>query len=411
MSWTTIQLGSREHYAIPIALYGDCCLDRLITDTWLSKAASKVIQPFLASLAARRSCQLPDSKVSSNTLGRLMIDAKLRVGGRTYWDSIVERNKWFGEWAAKQSAKVGSSTVFSYCYTARLPFAESRNRGARCILGQIDPGPREEEVVLEATRNYRHLAPPADRAPQKYWDLWRQELAMADKIVVNSPWSAKLLVEEGVPTAKLVEIPLVYERADSTCGEWRVTSDESGEGKLKSGKAEPKTGPSQRLKALFLGSVILRKGVGQLFDAIKMLKSEPVDFTFAGPIGVRIPDEISQLQNVRFLGAVDKAMAEKLYRESDVFLFSTLSDGFGLTQLEALGHGLPVIASTHCGQVVDDRISGLVLPEVTPQAIAEAVLALVRDRDLLAELKSNAQVPDKCHPRHLASALLALGKS
>jgi glycosyltransferase involved in cell wall biosynthesis len=180
---------------------------------------------------------------------------------------------------------------------------------------------------------------------------------------------------------------------------------------LKSGKAEPKTGPSQRLKALFLGSVILRKGVGQLFDAIKMLKSEPVDFTFAGPIGVRIPDEISQLQNVRFLGAVDKAMAEKLYRESDVFLFSTLSDGFGLTQLEALGHGLPVIASTHCGQVVDDRISGLVLPEVTPQAIAEAVLALVRDRDLLAELKSNAQVPDKCHPRHLASALLALGKS
>ena len=156
---------------------------------------------------------------------------------------------------------------------------------------------------------------------------------------------------------------------------------------------------------LFLGSVILRKGVGQLFDAIRMLRNEPVDFTFAGPIGVKIPDEISQLPSVRFLGPVAKATAEKLYCESGVFLFPTLSDGFGLTQLEALGHGLPVIASTHCGQVVEDRVSGLVLPEVSPEAIAGAIMQLARDRDFLDRLKANARVPDKCHPRHLAPAL------
>jgi glycosyltransferase involved in cell wall biosynthesis len=172
-----------------------------------------------------------------------------------------------------------------------------------------------------------------------------------------------------------------------------------------------KSGNAKKLKALFLGSVILRKGVGQLFDAIKMLKSEPVDFTFAGPIGIKIPDDVSRMTNVRFLGPVDKATAESLYRDSDVFLFPTLSDGFGLTQLEALGHGLPVIASMNCGQVVEDRVSGLVLPEVSPEVIAEAVLELVRDRDLLARLKANARVPDKCHPRHLAPALLALEKS
>jgi glycosyltransferase involved in cell wall biosynthesis len=111
---------------------------------------------------------------------------------------------------------------------------------------------------------------------------------------------------------------------------------------------------------------------------------------------------------VRFLGPVDKATAQRLYRDSDVFLFPTLSDGFGLTQLEALGAGLPVIASRNCGRVVEDRVSGLVLPEVTPKAIADAIMELVRDRDLLATLKANARVPDKCHPRYLAPALLAL---
>jgi glycosyltransferase involved in cell wall biosynthesis len=334
-----------------------------------------------------------------------MIDAKLRMRGAGYWDSISERNEWFAEWAAKQSAKADSSIVFSYSYTARQAFAEARSRGARCILGQIDPGPREEEVVFEATKKYRHLAPPTDRAPQKYWDLWREEIAMADKIIVNSPWSAQLLMEAGVDAAKLVEIPLVYERAELPVG-----SLQSSVEPLATRHLPHVTGSRPRLRVLFLGSVILRKGVGQLFDAIKMLRDESLDFTFAGPVGVKIPDDVSRMPNVRFLGPVDKAAAARLYREADVFLFPTLSDGFGLTQLEALGHGLPVIASRNCGQVVENRLNGLVLGEVTPAAIADSIMELVHDRDLLAKLKSNARVPDKCHPRHLAPALLALAK-
>jgi hypothetical protein len=62
----------------------------------------------------------------------------------------------------------------------------------------------------------------------------------------------------------------------------------------------------------------------------------------------------------------------------------------------------------NCGQVVENRVSGLVLSEVTPEAIAEAMMELARDRDLLSKVKANARVPDKCHPRHLAPALLAL---
>jgi glycosyltransferase involved in cell wall biosynthesis len=68
-----------------------------------------------------------------------------------------------------------------------------------------------------------------------------------------------------------------------------------------------------------------------------------------------------------------------------VFLFPTLSDGFGLTQLEAQAWQLPLITSRFCGEVVQDQVNGVVLPEVTGEAIA-AVL-----RDFLAA------------PQHLAS--------
>ena len=389
MSWTSIQLGSREHYAVPRALDSAGKLDCLITDTWLSSGAAALVRPFHPSLAGRRHERLPDSKVRSNTAGRLLTDLRLRRQRKSSWSTVLERNAWFGAWAADQSAKAGSPVVFSYSYTAKLPFAEAKRRGALCILGQIDPGPREEEVVAQQTTAYLHLAPPDEKAPTEYWQLWREEIELADKIVVNSPWSAKLLVEAGIDAAKLVEIPLVYESGGSM---------EHGAGSLE-------RRPSKRLQALFLGSVILRKGVGQLFDAIRMLRNEPVDFTFAGPIGVRIPDDISSLSQVRFLGPVDKATAQKLYRDSDVFLFPTLSDGFGLTQLEALGHGLPVIASRNCGVVVEHGVSGVVLPEVSPETIADEIMKLANNRDALHALRAGVRLPNVCSPSELAVRL------
>ena len=389
MTWTSIQLGSREHYAVPRALDSAGKLDCLITDTWLSSGAAALVRPFHPSLAGRRHERLPDSKVRSNTAGRLLTDLRLRRQRKSSWSTVLERNAWFGAWAADQSAKAGSPVVFSYSYTAKLPFAEAKRRGALCILGQIDPGPREEEVVAQQTTAYLHLAPPDEKAPTEYWQLWREEIELADKIVVNSPWSAKLLVEAGIDAAKLVEIPLVYESGGSM---------EHGAGSLE-------RRPSKRLQALFLGSVILRKGVGQLFDAIRMLRNEPVDFTFAGPIGVRIPDDISSLSQVRFLGPVDKATAQKLYRDSDVFLFPTLSDGFGLTQLEALGHGLPVIASRNCGVVVEHGVSGVVLPEVSPETIADEIMKLANNRDALHALRAGVRLPDACSPSELTARL------
>lgn len=417
MIWTTIQLGSREHYAVAVALHEAGLLEWCITDAWLSPLASSALRPFLASLAARRNDRLPDAKVKSNTAGRLLTDSRLKLRRLSPWPLIMERNTWFGRWAEKELRTSEATVVFSYSYTARLPFAQAQKQGKRCILGQIDPGPREVDVVLEATLNYQHFAISAGRAPQNYFELWRDEIALADKIIVNSPWSANLLIEAGVDSGKIVEVPLVYAREtrSNVHGAWsrgeHVASHHLSNIRVSACQYVSVSRNRPRLNALFLGSIILRKGVGQLFDAIKMLRNEPVDFTFAGPIGVKISDEISSLTNIRFLGPVDQEKAEELYQTSDFFLFPTLSDGFGLTQLEALGHGLPVISSRNCALVTEDRVNGLVLNNVSPESIAEAIMELVRDPDLLARLKANACVPDKYHPRHLAPALMASSTS
>jgi glycosyltransferase involved in cell wall biosynthesis len=408
MSWICCQLGSREHYAVPAALHKEGELSVLLADTWVTKAEARLLSSIAPNLAARRNDSIPDALVRRANAGRFVYEARVRLQRISSWDACMYRISWFGQWCAKQLESCDGDTVFSYSYNAQWPFEVAKKSGMRCVLDLIDLAWMEEEMTRRLAADYLELdLGQTIDAPKEYWDGLRREIEMADRIIVNSEWSRKNWIEAGVDAAKLVEVPLVYELAESSGGRSQLADRNS----LVTSHSQHVTGDSRRLRALFLGSVILRKGVGQLFDAIRILKNEPVDFTFAGPIGIKIPDDVSRMPNVRFLGPVDKATAERLYRESDVFLFPTLSDGFGLTQLEALGHGLPVIASTHCGQVVEDRVSGLVLSEVTPEAIADAIMELVRDRDLLARLKANARVPDKCHPRHLAPALLALEKS
>ena len=74
----------------------------------------------------------------------------------------------------------------------------------------------------------------------------------------------------------------------------------------------------------------------------------------------------------------------------DVFIFPTLSDGFGITQLEAMSYGLPVIASRNCGDIVQDQVNGLLLSDVTSDNIYIALYECIKDIKLLRKWSNNA---------------------
>lgn len=352
-------------------------LHQLITDSWVSPRFQPLVAKLSKSLSLRRHNGIPDDKVRSATCGRLLLDFSMRAKGLEGWPAIIKRNNWFQKWAANhvKRAKGKADVCFSYSYTARLPFEIARDNGMRCILGQIDPGPIEHEVVDAATQEYEELRLKDDIRPaQIYWDEWRSEVEMSDSIIVNSEWSKELLVRQHIPVSKIHVVPLAYE-APAYTKESRS---------LKPRDAE--------ITVLFLGQVILRKGIGQLFDAIRLLSDAPIRFVIAGPLGVKVPQDVTSNPRVTFTGAVDGATARKLYQQADVFILPTLSDGFAITQLEALAYGVPVIASRFCGEVVKHEETGLLLDRVTGASIAEALLGLTQG-DLLAHMQANATVP------------------
>jgi glycosyltransferase involved in cell wall biosynthesis len=85
---------------------------------------------------------------------------------------------------------------------------------------------------------------------------------------------------------------------------------------------------------------------------------------------------------------VDDETLAKLYSSSDVFIFTSYKESFGLPPLEAMASGTAV-ATTDCGGIRDYAINGhnsLITPPGNPSAIADAVIRVLNDQRLRDKL-------------------------
>lgn len=410
------QIGAREHYAIPRALHASGELAGLFTDFWVPPGHFFGRLPGARRLRDRWHADLAKASVHAPNGCMLAFELKQRLAGKSGWDAILARNELFQQWAVRELAKVSdqgpsipsrsapmgtrgtarrsSPTVFSYSYAARDIFRHAKARGWRTVLGQIDPGPEEERIVATEGARYHHLASAWQPAPASYWETWREELALADRILVNSDWSRQCLLREGVPDEKMQVVPLVYQVGTDlsigpTCpptaaqGRSMQWADLEKTNPPIGGPAAPdKVGRLRKdapTRLLFLGQINLRKGVARLLDAMRLLQDEPVELTLAGPSEID-PAAWADLPRVRWIGPVPRSEVGRHYPEADLFMLPTLSDGFAITQLEAMAHGLPVMASKHCGAAVTHGRNGWILEDLEPETIAAAIRMAMHER-------------------------------
>lgn len=106
-------------------------------------------------------------------------------------------------------------------------------------------------------------------------------------------------------------------------------------------------------------------GAGETSDAVKALVAQ-----------------LGLAERVRFLGEQDEVAA--LLRSSDILASTSGSESFSLVAVEAMGCGLPVVATRSGGteEIVVDQETGLLVPTGDVHAVAEALVRLASDREL-----------------------------
>jgi glycosyltransferase involved in cell wall biosynthesis len=430
MNWICAQIGAREHYAIPRVLHREGKLGRLYTDFWAS-APWRVLGRVTgkASLATRFHPELADAPISAFNFQTIKASREsfsnpyegfLQVGeafGRRVVSDLQKRtrDKGRGPRASEMTPKAldaRRSTLdaplifFSYDTGFLEPARWIKERGGRAIVCQMDPARYEIDLVKAEEKRWHGWAKRSVDVPEAYFKRREDEWAIADLIMINSEWSRQALIRQGVPQDKLVVVPLAYE-APPVKG--RETRDEGFNSSFRSQVSSfTKKKP---LRVLFLGQVILRKGIQYLIEAAKLLKDESIHFDVVGSIGISREAVASAPENMTFHGPVSRDHTEEFYLKANLFVLPTLSDGFALTQLEAMAHGVPIVSTPNCGEVVSDGVDGFIVPAGDTMALAEAFQLLLQDPEKLREMSeaTKAKVEQLSLPR-LAENLAALGK-
>ena len=83
----------------------------------------------------------------------------------------------------------------------------------------------------------------------------------------------------------------------------------------------------------------------------------------------------------------------KLYKSSDIYLSSSLLEGFSIANVEALASGLPLIVTNIPGnRDLHDASHSLLIEPRSPKAIAEACIKLLQNDDLRTKMGDSALV-------------------
>jgi len=160
-----------------------------------------------------------------------------------------------------------------------------------------------------------------------------------------------------------------------------------------------KLGPT----VLASGGIKMRKGTHILIAAMALVRQHIPDVQLV-ITGVQTdPDYLAMIRRrieetglqdcVHLAGLVDEETLVSWYQNADVFALPSLSvggkfEGFGLVFLEASAAGLPVIGTTGSGieEAIIDGETGLLIPQDNPAILADAILRLLTDPALRAQM-------------------------
>ncbi len=374
------QEGSRQTYGVPVSFHRLNMLRFMYVDIWCSSGRSLLRHgpAKVRALATRFNSEIPPDRIVAFTVAATLWRASQNLRRRKLSRyEMSEEFCSFGRWYALQIrrhlAQIELDSEIDHFFGFNSNCLEALEllgeRQIFTVLDQVDPGLVEEDIVLAEAERWPGWEGSPGRMSQSYWDRVKAEWAAANLVLVNSNWSREALVRQGVPDEKIIVVPLALDVAHD-----HVLTPVNPEGPL---------------KVLWLGSVILRKGIQYLVEAARKLERLNVEFLLAGPLGISEHAVRSFPCNIKVLGRVTRDQLSVHYRQAHVFVLPTLSDGYAITQLEAMAHGLPVVTTPNCGNVVTDGVDGLIVPARDSQALADAIARLDADRQLLRAMSAN----------------------
>ncbi len=346
-----------HYYYLAHALFRVGALHRFVTSVGLmgdSEAPKWLPAYWRRRLETRRFADLPPERVRRQWLPELlqkMLPLVKISGDRANWVN----NNLFDLLALRA---VEPCDTFHFVNSIGLFSAtKARKLGATLICDVREAHPDFQLSVL--SHEYERLGLGSHMAKPSYYWRMKSELSIADYIFVPSTFARDTLISQGIDQSKICT--LMYGVDTSIFRE----------------------APSNRepFSVIYAGRITPGKGIHYLLEAVTQLGLSSDQVLLVGTIDPIMQPILSGYRGTfHHINAVPRSELPALYHRASVFVFPSLTDAFGLTVIEAMACGLPVVVTSSTGarDAVRNGTDGFVLEPRDVDALVDR-LAWLRD--------------------------------
>jgi len=343
---------------------------------------TKLIPRAARTEVVRRSYNLPGEMIHVRPWRELVRHLALPVR----WSSVVRHE--FG-WASVDavyrdldrhvgrrlltlSRKSGLCGVYAYEDGAVDTFTVARNLGlTRFYDLPIAYWETSQRFLAEECLRLPEWAPTMEGrrdSPEKL-ERKRRELELADVVFCPSDFVCRSLPAWAIEGRRVVTAPFGSPVSGGSQGRQARTAE----------------GP---LRVLFAGALTQRKGLADLFAAVKLIGAKRIELVVMGACPVPLEFYHKAGPPFTYEGPRSHKEVLSLMGTCDVFCLPSIVEGRALVVQEALSQGLPVIVTDNTGtsDMVTPGQTGFVVPIRQPHAIAEKLAWFLENRSTLGDM-------------------------
>jgi glycosyltransferase involved in cell wall biosynthesis len=311
-----------------------------------------------------------EKKIISIFLKELVERLILKLRLENYFGFIFfYLNKCFEYFASKRVDYKNTNIIVGWAGFSYTTFKKAKNyniikileRGSSHIQFQSEILSEEyKKFNLEYKVDYKSIKNELD------------EYLLADYISVPSQFAKQTFLDKGFKEEKIILTP------------YGVNQNEFF----------PKEKKDTVFRFITVGTSSIRKGTLYTLQAFDELNLPNAELIIVGPISSEILPLIKKYKKnkrIKFFGNVTQNKLVDFYNISDVFVISSIEDGFAMVIVQALTCGLPVICTKNSGgsELIVNDYNGYVIPIREVSILKNYMNQLYRDSQNLLSLKKN----------------------
>ena len=379
--------GNANVRAVLAALDQNARLAKFVTTLGWS-TSSPVLQALSESLRAemmRRGYDLPHYKIKTHPLREVvrLLAQKFGITSLTQhevgWASVDRVWSRLDEIAAQylrqNHERLSVKSVYAYEDCALQLFEAARELGLRPVYDlPIAYWETAQRLLRTEAERYPEWEPTLGGTRDSAQKLARKtrELELAEVVVCPSQFVFDSLPENVRASRKCVIAPFGSPAESS------------------SRRPNP---TDTRLRFLFAGALTQRKGLADLFAAMKMVNSRDAELVVMGSPVMALQFYRDQFADFTFESPRPHAAFLELMDSCDVLVLPSIVEGRALVQQEAMSRGLPLLVTANAGgeDLIIEGETGFLVPAGRPAAIAEKIEWFLQNRDKLPGMSAAAR--------------------